>query len=95
MRYGFLAMYEEMIFFRQILSNGSWVLQYSTPVKSSTAAQEDLDGDYEDRVSVRECFLHLIQLADTTHIAGNPLPYALCVCCSASYGDFDQAPRDY
>ncbi|KAB8265814.1 hypothetical protein BDV32DRAFT_144337 [Aspergillus pseudonomiae] len=76
MRYGFLTTYEETIFFRQILSNGSWGLQYSKPIKSSTAAQEAPTGDYEDRVSVRECFLHLIQLADTNHIAGSPLPMA-------------------
>ncbi|KAE8379788.1 hypothetical protein BDV26DRAFT_290949 [Aspergillus bertholletiae] len=37
-RYGFLSTYKDMIFLRQIELNGSWVLQYSRPIKGSTAA---------------------------------------------------------
>ncbi|KAE8330048.1 hypothetical protein BDV39DRAFT_191005 [Aspergillus sergii] len=74
LRYGFLSTYEQTVFFRQIVSNGRWVLQYSEPIKGSTKYEEVLDGNYENRVTVRECFLHLIRLAETHHVGGNTLP---------------------
>ncbi|KAB8207799.1 hypothetical protein BDV34DRAFT_223003 [Aspergillus parasiticus] len=76
LRYGFLSTYNETIFFRQVVSNNVWVLQHSVPIQGNTAKQDGLNGNYNGRVSVRECFLYLMLLANAQHTAGNTLPMA-------------------
>ncbi|KAE8347712.1 hypothetical protein BDV24DRAFT_157187 [Aspergillus arachidicola] len=76
MRYGFLTTYEQTVFFRQVVSNGRWVLQYSDVIKGGTVRKEALNGNYQDRVTVRECFMYLMLLANVHHTAVNPLPMA-------------------
>ncbi|KAE8341870.1 hypothetical protein BDV24DRAFT_163094 [Aspergillus arachidicola] len=72
----YLGYVSETAFSRQIVPDGRWVLQYSDPIKGSTAWEEALNGNYEDRVTVRECFLYMMLLANVHHTAVNPLPMA-------------------
>lgn len=72
----YLDYVSETVFSRQIVSNGRWVLQYSDPIKGSTAWEEALNGNYEDRVTLRECFLYMMLLANVRHTAVNPLHMA-------------------
>ena len=74
LKYGFISTYNMIIFLKQEIIGGNWTIAFSRPIMSCTEAKRVDDGNYEDMVSLRECFLYLVQLAENNHVATNQLP---------------------
>lgn len=65
-KYGFHTTYEETIFLKQERTSSGWVLYYSSPIR------HDAIGDRSNgTVSIRECFLYLVDEAINSPVADN------------------------
>lgn len=75
LKYGFISTYDMTIFLKEEMIGGVWGIAYSRPIMSCTEWEQVDDGNYEDRVSLRECFLYLVHMAESDHVANNQLPW--------------------
>lgn len=65
-KYGFQTTYDETIFLKQESTSSGWVLYYSDPI------QHDAIGDRsKGTVSLRECFLYLVDESLNSPVANN------------------------
>jgi hypothetical protein len=65
-KYGFHTTYKETIFLKQERTSSGWVPYFSNPI------QHDAIGDpSNDTVSLRECFLYLVDEAINSAVADN------------------------
>ncbi|KAE8144195.1 hypothetical protein BDV25DRAFT_145895 [Aspergillus avenaceus] len=74
LKYGFISTYCMTIFLKQEVIGGVWTIAFSRPIMSCTEWKNVEDGNYEDTVSLRECFLYLVRMAENDHIANNQVP---------------------
>jgi hypothetical protein len=73
LKYGFITTYDGTVFLRQQCRNGIWVLQYSSPIRSSAKFDHRNPDGRAPVITIRQAFWHLYACIEEGHKAANTM----------------------